>query len=45
MQEYKQMYYTLFNKISNIIKELEEIQKETEEIFISITDDTKENEL
>ncbi len=39
--EYKKMYYTLFNKISNIVKELEEAQKETEEMFISIEEKEK----
>ncbi|MBN7772332.1 hypothetical protein [Clostridium aminobutyricum] len=35
MTDYKTMYTTLFNKISDIVNELQQIQKETEEMFIS----------
>lgn len=35
MQEYEQMYYTLFNKISDVIKELQEIQCKTEELYMN----------
>lgn len=34
MQDYQKMYSTLFNKITNIIEELQEIQKTTENIYI-----------
>lgn len=30
----KEMYYILFNKISDIINELQTLQSETEELFI-----------
>lgn len=35
MENYKEMYYKLFNKITDVIGELQNIQKETEEIFIT----------
>lgn len=35
MENYKEMYYKLFNKITDVIGELQDIQKETEKIFIS----------
>lgn len=34
MDQYKDMYYKLFNKITDIVCELENIQKDTEEMFI-----------
>ncbi len=34
MSNYKKMYYRLFNRISDVIDELKEIQQETEEMFI-----------
>ena len=34
MPDYKQMYFELFNKISDIIEELQEIQRKTEEMYI-----------
>ena len=34
MTDYKEMYYKLFNRITDIIDELKEIQNEAEEIFI-----------
>ena len=35
MDHYKVMYYKLFNTITNVIIELQDVQKETEEIFSS----------
>lgn len=35
------MYFTLFNKITDIITELEELQQQTEEMYIQ----TKEQEI
>ncbi|MDF2567611.1 MAG: hypothetical protein K0R90_1067 [Oscillospiraceae bacterium] len=35
MDGYKEMYYRLFGKITDIIKELQSVQQETEEIFLS----------
>lgn len=33
MPNYKKMYYKLFNKITNVIDELQEIQRETQEMY------------
>ena len=33
MDRYEEMYYKLFNKITDVIEELKEIQQETEELF------------
>ncbi|MDF1495555.1 hypothetical protein [Caproiciproducens sp. CPB-2] len=35
MDHYKEMYYSLFNKITDIINELQNIQQESEEVFLS----------
>lgn len=35
MNNYKEMYFTLFNKITDVIRELESIQSESEEAFLS----------
>lgn len=35
MGEYKELYYKLFNKITDVIVELQELQTEAEEIYIS----------
>lgn len=35
MANYKKLYFLLFNKLTDIIKEIEEIQKEAEDIIIS----------
>lgn len=35
MDEYKEMYYKLFNKITDVVSELEAIQQESEEIILS----------
>ena len=34
-EDYKEMYFKLFNRISDIIEELSAIQQETEEMFIT----------
>lgn len=34
MTDYKEMYYQLFNKITDIIEELKNIQREMEEKYI-----------
>ena len=39
MEDYKKLYYELFNKITDIIEELEKIQQDAEERFISANDD------
>ena len=35
MPNYKEMYFELFNKLTDVIEELKEIQKETEEKYIN----------
>jgi len=35
MNSYARMYYMLFNKISDIIHELQDIQNEVEKMYIS----------
>ena len=35
MENYKKLYYELFNKITDIIEELKQIQLDAEEKFIS----------
>ena len=39
MEDYKKMYYELFNKITDIIENLKQIQSEAEETFITSTED------
>ena len=34
MADYKKMYHTLFNKLTDVIEELQEVQQKTEEMFI-----------
>ena len=34
MSDYKQMYYKLFNKLTDIAEEIKQIQAEAEEIFL-----------
>ncbi|ADU26830.1 hypothetical protein [Ethanoligenens harbinense] len=34
MADYQQMYLKLFNKITDIIEELQQIQEEVEELYI-----------
>lgn len=35
MDDYKEMYCLLFNKITDIIKELQEIQQQTEKLYMT----------
>lgn len=35
MPDYQKMYHVLFNKITDVIGELQSIQRQTEEIYIS----------
>ena len=39
MEDYKKMYYELFNKITDVIENLKKIQEEAEEIYLSATAD------
>ena len=34
LADYKKMYTILFNKITDVIEELQEVQKETEDLYI-----------
>ena len=38
MDDYKKMYYELFNKITDVIEEWKSIQQKTEEIYIRSED-------
>ena len=38
MPDYKKMYFELFNKITDIIEELKEVQKEAEEMYMNAGD-------
>lgn len=35
MQDYKKMYYMLFNEITDIIVKLQDIQRKAEEMFVN----------
>ena len=39
MPDYKKLYFELFNKVSDIIEELKEVQIKTEEMFLEEDDD------
>ena len=39
MEDYKKMYFELFNKITDTIETLKKIQQESEETFITFNDD------
>ncbi len=38
MNDYEEMYKALFNKITDVIEELKEVQKQTEEMYIKADD-------
>ncbi len=44
MPDYKKMYYSLFNQVSDAIKQLQEAQKESEEIFIDTAEDADDKD-
>ncbi len=35
MADYKELYYSLFNKLTDIIEELKEVQIQMEEIYVN----------
>ena len=39
MPDYKKLYFELFNKVSDIIEELKDIQIKAEEMFLEEDDD------
>ena len=41
MPNYEEMYYTLFNKVTEIIDELKNVQSEMEEMCINSHEDEK----
>ena len=45
MADYKKMYYHLFNKITDMIDDLQEVQKQAEELYLEQEADTKIREL
>ena len=42
MENYKDMYFQLFNKLTDVIEELKEIQCKMEEAYIKGENDNKE---
>lgn len=44
MENYKEMYFQLFNKITEVIEELKEAQAKAEEMYINAQDDKTEKE-
>ena len=42
--DYKEMYFKLFNKISDVIDDLTTVQKEVEEMYISSDEEDGEKE-
>ena len=43
MADYKDMYYNLFNKLTDVIEELKEIQSQAEKMYIE-AQNTKSNQ-
>lgn len=41
MSDYKDLYYKLFNRITDIIEELKELQVQAEEMYINSEQDEK----
>lgn len=39
MEDYKSMYYKLFNQLTDVIEQLKEIQSATEEMYINANSD------
>ena len=39
MEDYKSMYFNLFNQLTNVIEELKEIQAKAEEMYINANAD------
>jgi len=44
MEDYKEMYLNLFNKITEIIEELKKIQAETEEMYLNAQNNKTDEE-
>lgn len=43
MEDYRKMYYKLFNDISDIIERLQTVQREMEEEYLEATENNKED--
>lgn len=41
MEDYKSMYFKLFNQLTDVIEQLKEIQSKAEEMYINSYDDDK----
>ena len=41
MENYKEMYFKLFNKLTDFSRQIEEIQRETEEMFLCGGEDSR----
>ena len=44
MTDYKKLYYELFNKVTDVIEELKQIQYQMEEMYVGDTTENNENE-
>ena len=44
MPNYKKMYLKMFNKVTDVIEELKELQVECEDIYIETCDESSEDE-
>ena len=40
MTDYKQLYFKLFNKLTDIAEEIKQIQAEAEDLFVEMNDKT-----
>lgn len=40
-EDYKAMYLTLFNKVTEVIEELKKVQAQTEELYINAQENTE----
>ena len=40
MTDYKQLYFKLFNKLTDITEEIKQIQSEAEDLFLDSADET-----
>ncbi len=45
MAEYKDMYYKMFNKMTDIIEELKELQCQMEEMYVNTCENDKKKEM
>ncbi len=42
MNEYKKLYHMMFNKVTDVIVELEKLQLDVEEEYLNLTEDVAE---